>query len=339
MKFITLTNEEGKTITVRFRSFRSTDAESVINLVRDEYGEKYHKRKMYDKNYIIHADEEGSLKIFLAELIDGKIIGMIGIQRNLPKDRSCSIVSIITLKEYRKYGMFWHFARYIYSRIRKMQNVSAIYCRMVTYHDMTQKLMERLGLKVCAFVPNLIIADKFQHSYPRDENLKNTLVIMERKIQKSDVGTIYLSNEQVDIANKIYTSLKLKYEINTEEAEMIGESEIEFANDDNQETCTIEIHKSGVDLVTKIKEIHSQFTGKYQTFNIFLNISDPSAIKCYNELKKLGYFFTGFKPICEDNEIMIMHNAGDVKINFDTLKLIDSFVELKNYIKESRNKN
>ena len=62
--------------------------------------------------------------------------------------------------------------------------------------------MERLGLKVCGFVPSLVIADKFQHSYPRDNNIKNTLGIMIRKMLKSDVGTIYLPSEHIEIAKK-----------------------------------------------------------------------------------------------------------------------------------------
>ena len=333
MNYIELTNSEGKKISVRFRAFEPKDVKSVVNCIRDEYGDKYHKHKMYDTNYIIKQDEEGKLKIYVAELIDGKIIGMIGLQRNLPEDTSCSIVSITTLKVYRNYRMFWHFAKYIYSKIRKMPNVSAIYCRMVMYHDITQKLMERLGLKVCGFVPSLVIADKFQHSYPRDNNIKNTLGIMIRKRLKSDVGTIYLPSEHIEIAQKIYSSLNLKYKIETEIDNLTGKSEISVSNDDNQNTCTIEILSSGEDLTAKIEEIHSKFNEELQTFNVFLNINDEKSIAAYNELTKLGYFFTGFKPICSKNEFMILHNANNVPINFDSLKLIKSFAELKDYVK------
>ncbi|MBR1857918.1 MAG: hypothetical protein IJ797_00280 [Selenomonadaceae bacterium] len=333
MNYIYLTNAEGKTICVRFRAFEPEDADAVINCIRDEYGDKYHKRNMYDRNYILNQNETGRLKFYLAELDSGKVIGMIGLQRNLPSDTSCSIVSIITLREYRNYHMFWHFARYIYSRIRKLPNVSAIYCRMVTYHDITQKLMERLGLKACGFVPSLVIADQFQHSFQRDDNIKNTLAIMIRKMNKHDVGTIYLPAEHVEIAQKIYNSLRLKYDINTEPISLSGTSEVLVTNDDIHKSCTIEILSSGEDLMTKINDIHSKFTSQYQTFNIFLNISDKRAVVAYKELVKLGYFFTGFKPICGQNEFMILHNARNVDIHFDSLKLTKSFAELKDYVK------
>ena len=109
---------------------------------------------MYDTNYIIKQDEEGKLKIYVAELIDGKIIGMIGLQRNLPEDTSCSIVSITTLKVYRNYRMFWHFARYIYSKIRKMPDVSAIYCRISRHNAEVDGASRFESLRLCSVIGN-----------------------------------------------------------------------------------------------------------------------------------------------------------------------------------------
>ena len=53
MNYIELTNSEGKKITVHFRAFEPKDVKSVVNCICDEYGDKYHKRKMYDEDYII----------------------------------------------------------------------------------------------------------------------------------------------------------------------------------------------------------------------------------------------------------------------------------------------
>ena len=331
MEFMTLKNIEGKEISVRFRQFQPSDATEIVKLIRDEYGEKYHKRNLYDTDYIIRQNDSGALMFHVAEMVGGEVIGCLALKR---EGTAYSIATGIILKKYRRYGMFFPFAKYIAAQIRQLDKVSAIYCRMILYHDITQKLMARLGLKACAFVPSLILADKFQHSYDRDDNLKLTLGIMIRKVSKHDAGKIYLPVEQIKIAQDIYNSLKVKYELDSTENILAGESKISVDNDAVQQNCTIEIDFAGANLVNQIRAVHEKFSGDYQTFNIFLNVSDKSAVAAYNELVKLGYFFVGFKPICSDREIMILHNPRNVAIDFDKLKLIEEFEFLREYVKK-----
>lgn len=333
MDFINLKNSDGKEITVRFRRFRPPDATAIVNLIREEYGDTYRKRKMYDANYIIQQCEGGNLNFYVAELDSGEVIGSLSISRNLPEYNACTIGTAIILKKYRGYKMFFPFAKYIAGKIRKMENVSAVWCNSLMYHDITQKLMYRLGFKPCGFIPSVTIAKNFQHSFERDENSKLTLGILIRKMKKHYAGKIYLPAEHSEIAKQIYSDLHLHFEISNEIENLRDKSEIIFSNDERQHSCTIEILSAGEDLVSEIQAIHSKYTAEFQTFNIFLNISDAKSIAAYNELKKLGYFFAGFQPICKQYEIMILHNPGNVEINFDTLKIIPAFENLKNYVK------
>ncbi len=331
MDYINLTNQDNQSIQVKFRAFEAKDAAAIVNLIRDEYGDKYHKRALYDTDYIIRQNNLGELNFHVAELSSGEVIGCLALK---PEGTAYSIATGIILKKYRRYGMFFPFAKYIAAQIRKIKNASAIYCRMILYHNITQKLMARLGLKVCGFVPSLILAQSFQHSYGKEDNLKLTLGIMIRKVEKHDAGKIFLPQELRSIAEEIYRSLKLKYEIVDAENILTGESQISAANDPVQQNCTIEINSTGADLSEKIRAVQAEFRGEFQTFNVFLNISDGGAVSAYRELVKLGYFFAGFKPICSDREIMILHNPGNVRINFDALKLTEDFSVLRECVKK-----
>ena len=333
MEFIELQNSEGRSISVRFRPARAEDAPAIVGCIRDEYGEKYHKRKMYDTEYLIRQGEAGRLNFYVVELPEGNIIGILGIQRDLPEDASCSITTGIVLKPYRGYHIFFPLAKYIAREILAMESVSAIYCRMILYHDITQKRMQRLGLVPCGLVPGLIAARNFQHSYERDGNEKLTLGMMIRKREKRDAGTLYLPPEHREIAERIYGALRVKYEISAEIRPLEGASDISFSNDALQRTGTIEIHAPGADLVDKIREIHREQDGEGQTFNAFLNISHPGSIAAYHELAKLGYFFAGFRPICCRHELMVLHHPGRVRIDFDALRLIPSFADLRDYVR------
>lgn len=334
MDFIELKNSEGKSINVRFRQFKSSDVESFIDLIRDEYGDRYHKRDLYDPDYIIHQQESGKMITYVAEKSDGEIIGCLSLTRNLPRETSCGISSGIVLKKYRRYYIFRNFSKYIAAQVRKLPNISAIYCRLVLYHDITEKLMERLGLKPTGFVPQLIIAQNFQHSFSIDENLKHTLGFTIRKVSKHDAGRIYIAEEHREFAQEIYKSLKVKFELIHESQPLNGQTIWNFTNDSIQQNCMIEIDSAGEDLISKIESLHSQFNSDLQTFNIFLNMSDSKSVTAYQILKKLGYFFAGFKPLCSEREVMILHNPRKVSINFDLLTLTENFSKIRDYVKK-----
>ena len=334
MDYMELKNNDGDKIYVKFRAFEPKDAAAAVNCVRDEYGDNYHKRMMYDENYIVEQCKTGKLSLFVAETKDGKVIGTLGFRRDLPKDTSCSITTGIMLKKYRGYHTFFPFTKYVAEKIRRLDAVSAICCRLILYHDITQKRMYRAGLRPCAFVPAMIMARNFQHSYDRDENMKLTLGIMIRRMKKQNAGAIYLPQDHRETAQKIYDSLRVECEIRDVGAPLAGKSEISVAHDERQKSTFADIDNSGEDLAEKMRELHAKFADDEETFNVMLNISDEKSIAAYEVLKSMGYFFAGLKPICGTHEIMVLHNAGNVRINFDTLKLIPPFAELRDYVKK-----
>lgn len=337
MEYLTLQNEKGEEISVRFRPFRPEDAAAVVHCIKDEYGDRYHKKNMYDEDYIIRQNREGQLFTHVAELKDGQVIGTLSIARHLPDDTSGSISTGIILKPYRGFKMFFPLAKYIAGKMRKLPDISAVYCRLFLYHDITQKLMYRLGLQPCALMSSLILAKNFCHSYGLTETGKITLGILIRRREKKKAGIIYLPPEHEKIARHIYDSLRLKYELSVDGEELKGESNIAFSNDPVHASGTLTIDAPGQDLAAKLKEIHEGNQAPYQTFNAFLNISDSRATAAYKVLQEAGYLFTGFKPICGKNEYMLLHYPGEVTIDFGALKLIPAFEELRNYVHKCYN--
>jgi hypothetical protein len=112
------------------------------------------------------------------------------------------------------------------------------------------------------------------------------------------------------------------------------ESVISYKQDGVQHSLEIRIHVAGQDLKQKIRELHEVFPLKEkQTSGIFLNCSDANAVWAYETLRKLGYFFTGMRPLCSENEYMVMHNPGAVKIAFDDYHVNEEFARLFDYVK------
>ena len=51
-KILNLHNEQGDCLPVVLRKYRPGDEEDLIACIRDEYGESYFKRELYDGEYI-----------------------------------------------------------------------------------------------------------------------------------------------------------------------------------------------------------------------------------------------------------------------------------------------
>ena len=49
---------------------------------------------------------------------------------------------------------------------------------------------------------------------------------------------------------------------------------------------------------------------------------------------KFIFFFTGIKPLCDDNAYLIMHHAGGVLFHLEDLKLNVEFQKIAEYIRE-----
>lgn len=334
MDFIELENSSGEKISVRFREFKKDEADEIVKLIRDEYSESYRKRELYSTDIILQRQAEGIFNFFVAELDDGKIIGVLAFKKNLPRETSCEITVGIILKEYRNFHVFRHFVKYVVDKVLKLKDVSAMIGRSVMYHSISQRLMSEIGFKPCGFIFSAILMENFHHSYVKDGNIKHPHAVIIKRGSKVDAGKIFLPPEHFEIARIVYNRLGVKVEFSSEEKKLRGESKIFLDEDLPQQNCNIFVDFAGADLKEEILEIESRRKEPFQTFNIFLNISDKSAISAYKVLRSCGYFFAGFEPICSEREIMILHNPKKISINFDTLEMTEEFLELKNHVKK-----
>ncbi len=333
--YTTFKNKRGDSISVRFREFQPKDAEAIVNLIREEYGDKYHTPELYDKNVIVQRYNEGKIIFNVAELPDGEIAACLNMKKTLPQEKCYSMGTGIVKKAYRKYHIFKPLIKYVMEQIRKRQDVSAIHALLVMYHDITQNDIDQLGLKPCGFIIDMVLADNFSHSFKSDDNLKYSFILTVDKVSKNAVGTLYVPVEHSDFTKKIYDSFDVNFKIETNGADLSGESVISVEDNSMQQNCSVYVDNAGADLLEKMTDIERERQQAFQTFNVFLNINDEKAVAAYEVLKGRGYFFAGFKSLAGENELMIMHNPKKVPINFDTWLVIEHFAPLKDYINKS----
>lgn len=338
-KKIVLKNSRGDTLSLLLREYAKGDEEGMIACIRDEYGDTYFKRDLYQPEYI--QNEAGRHMTFLvAQTDNGEIAGMLILKQFYPEESMCEIASQIFLKKYRGYGLAAPFFQYGLELL-KSRNYSAAYCLPVVFHNITQVLLYRLGLSATGFILNVFDLEKITHSYENGRNTKHSQAVQIMALEKQDAGILYLPKEHQLFAKAVYDSLGVNYRLSCSEG-MFDKKEdvmpeycdITYTYDEVQSNLEIRIHRVGQDMRKLLKQLQQQYpTCEKLTTNIFLNCNDSNGVSAYTYLMDLGYFFTGLKPLCSEHEYMILHNPGKVPIYFEDYVVSDEFAYVLSYVK------
>lgn len=335
-------------INVHLRLFRTGDENGMIACIRDEYGDTYFKTGFYDPEYLRKEAEEGVITFLIAETDEDGIIGMMILKEFYPKESMCEIASQIFRKKYRGYGLAMPFFEYG-MKLLLSRNYSAAFCLPVLFHDVTQRLLYRLGMRATGLVMNVFDMDHITHSYNNGRNRKHSQGIQIRAVGKRDAGVVYLPEEHYAFCRDIYASLGAVFTIATADIRRIPDNEeheaqdrtgqlsvyteMEYVNDDLQHSLTIDIRRTGRDLAKRITKLHTRYPlQRKQTAVVFINCNDPGAVWAYEVLQEMGYFFTGLKPLCSEREYIVMHHEGEVQIYFEDYWVSGEFANLIGYV-------
>lgn len=330
-----LANRQNRSLTVTLREFKPGDEEGMIACIRDEYGDTYFKTGFYNPAFLRREAESGHITFLVARTKAGEIAGMLILKQFAPEESMCEIASQIFRKKYRGYGLAMPFFEYG-MEILLSRKYSAAYCLPVLFHDTTQRLLYRLGLRATGFVLNVFDVTNITHSYDNGKNTKHSQGIQIRAVEKRDAGAVYIPHEHQEFCRGIYESLGVVYRM----AEECGRTEkippvsdLSYEQNMLQSSLEVCIRRIGLDLPERIEALHGKYPLKgKQTANIFLNVSDANAVWAYRALTEMGYFFTGLKPLCSEKEYMVLHHPGEVKIYFSDYVLSNEFTYLAEYI-------
>ncbi|MGN1148862.1 MAG: hypothetical protein ACI4TB_10585, partial [Lachnospiraceae bacterium] len=189
-----LTNAEGRKLTVILREYRPGDEEGMIACIRDEYQDTYFKKEFYCPGYFRKEADSRYTRFLVAQTRAGKIAGMMILKEFAPEEEMCEIASQIFRKKYRGYGLAMTFFEYG-MEILLAGEYSAAYCRPVLFHDTTQRLLYRLGLRATGLILNYFDMERITHSYQNGRNTKHSMGIQIRAVNRREAGTVYVPSE------------------------------------------------------------------------------------------------------------------------------------------------
>ena len=329
---VELSNQEGRSHVFLLRGFNTGDEDGIISCIKDEYGDTYFKRDFYDKDWI-SKNAVGDRYLFFVAETDGEIVGMTILTQFTDGENYIEPASQMLKKEYRGYGLADKFVDYVFS-IAEGLRPNSLLVHAVTFHNITQSLCEARKMIPTGFRLGTFLTKDIVNSYELKDCVKYSEGIMVKAVGKKSAGVIYLPVEISDFARKIYDRLgvlyKIRNSIEIKDYYIRDKSQLVTKYDDLQKNMLVTVEKVGKDLLEETKKIIESFDkDEPWTMQVTLSISTPDVFFAYAELKKLGLFFSGLKPLCAEEECMYMQWTGDIKLNMDQYVLTSSFDELR----------
>ncbi len=326
-------NDE-KTFTLR--PFVYGDESSVIECVREEYGDTYYRREYYDEELLRKEVESGKLLLFLACCKD-EVCGFQSLIQFAPKETRIEAASQIFKKAYRGYGLPFELVKYTYE-IARDYHPSCIYASTVVFHNITQGMCERVGMIPVAFNLGSHLTSAMHNSYKLGDSEKYAQAILVLPVDKLDAGRVYIHPDICQKAEKLYSDLGVAADIVTscEDTDGSAESSFDVSVNEREQSISITVLRIGSDLLEKIKEIQASHSGKYWTIQLILPVDRPEAIPAYENLRGAGFYFVGLRPICSETEQIYLQYTGDVYFDFDDFQLTEGFQKLLSMIIKDR---
>lgn len=351
--------ETGERLEISFRTLEDRDTDGVIACIRDEYGDTYFKRDFYNPKFIREEHREGIITFLVAVTDLDEVAGIMILKKFYPYESMIEIATQIFKKKYRGYGLAEHMFDYGMKLLQEMP-CSAVYSLPVTFHGISQRLLRMRGLIGCGFIFSVFDMEKIQQSYGKRRNLKHSQGIQILAKDKTDAGTLYIPQEQRGFTGWLYKKLGVRFRLADAEGDAgYGDGSSGSGNAGNragscepgyvenqdvscqvmktidwvQSSAAITIYKTGDGLKVYLESVLEEYGSLPRfTLNVFLNVNDPGAVAAYYLLKEKGFFFAGYKPLCSENEYMVMHNPLEVPIIFKDYVLTEEFRDLIQYM-------
>ncbi|MBO4395394.1 MAG: hypothetical protein J5819_03505 [Eubacterium sp.] len=348
------------------RLYRDGDETGMIECIRSEYGEKYFKSYFYDPCWIREHAHSDKYTFFVAET-EGRIAGMEIFVYSHGVDECIEPASEILHSDYRGTGLSPALVDYTY-RILDRVSPCAVFVHAVTFHDATQITCEKEGMIPVGFRLGRFLSKNLHISYAKGRPDKYSEGIMILPMAKRSAGTIWLPEELVPFGKKIYDRLGVSCRILTasdtltettdtevavtettdtkntvsatgrvqsDKHKCFEESEVDITVDEVQQFVGVQVITEGRDLAEKMRALVSEYRGKgMYTIQIALFDDTPSVLEIYERLKKIGFFFTGLKPVCGKREQFFMQWMDEWNLFMEDYVLTDSFREIADDIGE-----
>ena len=287
--------------------FRPEDAEGIVGLFYDVYGEHYPIRLFYDPKALIAANENGEYFSIVARTGSGRIIGVEHLFRSAPFPSVYEAGVGLVRNEYRNAGVNNRMMEYLYNEfVPKNDRIEEVFGEAVCNHIFTQKAVARFRHVEMAMEIALMPAA----AYAREKSATGRVATLNGfrcygpKPHRIHIPAVY--ERQL---RRLYCRLDDTREIQISEGNASAGtvSRIGMEIFDCAQVARLAVHEIGADFRTVVTDMEMRaISGNAVVLQAWLNMTIPWVGSAVDTLRERGYFFGGALPRWFDGDGMLM---------------------------------
>lgn len=323
-------NTENQIVDAEVRPAVPEDAERITRLVEVCYGSVCSDKTMTDAPALSDGIRRGEMRIELAEETGGRILGIEAccIKEEFP--RTLYLKSKMTHPAYRQFGIGREITRRFMREI-DFSGFDAAFAYALTYNDASQVLLNRYRFAVTGLVYN---------SFLKSEDIpgcttpmpKRSHAVMVKNLGTADAGRLYLPEMYHETARAVYRSLGVTAVFDAAGAPLCGRTVCRIQDIPEHQNTEILIDQPGEDLQTRLEAILSVYKHRpLQTYNVYLNIKEPSAVDAFRLLREKGFLCSGFQPLMHEREYAILYASPRVGVFPEYYQVHPAYLPIKKF--------
>lgn len=282
------------------RKALTKDFPGIVECIKTVRGEDCYPADIYDP---VLLSKRTDIRFLAALTPEEKVVGVIAMMQN-SFEQSLSLVGMLAVyNEYTGNGIASKLLEQS-ARILFDEGARAVNSHVVTSHTKVQNKYEKMAFTPTGFYFGVTERDK-DLSGGVIQSRKCSLVNYVRPGEKYFVGTLYLPDFLQPLAERIYDTLDVAFHFEeaTAPAGEIGRTQFEQNN--AHKICYLQISQWGRDLAEKIPALLASIPDD-RTFIAYLSMNHPSIIEGFDQLLSMGFRFSGFEPLSEAGEWLLM---------------------------------
>ncbi len=321
---------------ISFCTYTPDDHTGFVECINDFYCGGYPYDRYLTSEYLNRKTGDGSMIVTLAKNKDGRIVGTSAAQKLKGVfDGSILLMLRSVLTEYRGKGVASKQEDYLLDQVKKYYGDSlSLYADVMTHNDISQKTLTRQGFVLCGLRMMLYKSEIMVPKLNYPKGTKMSQAVYCKAINHKDVS-LFAPEKHKELIKSIYEKLGVpcsfsEYADIPDDLRRIGMYNISEKPKHSSAEFYIERPAEDFDMVfmPKIKE----YLKNGSTCVAYINACFSEGLAVYEKLQKIGFYFTGIKPLSLNGEYIIMSQSDNCSVDHKSTVLYENQFDLINYI-------
>ncbi len=301
--------------------FRNSDAEPIVRLFREAYGDNYLKASIYDPETFVTGNRTEQLISIVARTAGGEVVGHVGLSRCAPSPRVLEIGQAVVSKEHRSGGLLASMMTIAIEHARGGLDCELLFGAAVCNHVHSQRACLSLGLTEIGYEMDYLPERMFVKAHGPIGRVAT--LNYARSFAPDHKIKVYLPQGYGESVRDVITELGDSRDYIEADANPVlsGESALTTSDLPDCDLLAVNLAHAGADYQARLMSLEEEarLNGR-AVVKVAVNLGEPEGARVVAALRAQGYFCGCVLPRWFGSDALLMIKTFGAP-NFAGLKI------------------